>query len=104
MKTISTFAAILIALSSASVVTPARADADDAAWIKKCVSDNKREGATAQVVAAYCACMNDKMSSSETLSITAWEQSHPEGNGGVRQGIRLEVIFEMGLRRREPSR
>ena len=40
MKTISTFAAIFITLSSATVVTPARADADDAAWIKKCVSDN----------------------------------------------------------------
>ena len=77
MKMFSTFAAILIALSSASVVTPARADADDAAWIKKCVGDNKREGATAEVVAAYCGCMNEKMSSSETLSITAWEKKHP---------------------------
>jgi hypothetical protein len=57
---------------------PAFADADDAAWIKKCVADNKREGATATVVAAYCACMNDKMSSDETLSITAWEKTHPK--------------------------
>ena len=104
MKTISTFAAILIALNSASVVTPARADADDAAWIKKCVSDNKREGATAPVVAAYCACMNEKMSSSETLSITAWEKSHPVEMGGMRQGIRLEVISRLERRRREPSR
>jgi len=77
MKAITTFAAVLIALSSASVVTPARADADDAAWIKKCVSDNKREGATPAVVAAYCSCMNGKMSNTEILSITAWEKTHP---------------------------
>ena len=64
-------------LSSAFAVTPARADADDAAWIKRCVSDNKREGATPEVVAAYCSCMNGKMGSNETLSITAWEQTHP---------------------------
>ncbi|MDR3372997.1 MAG: hypothetical protein P4L98_04635 [Ancalomicrobiaceae bacterium] len=56
---------------------PAFADADDAAWIKKCVSDNKREGATPEVVAAYCGCMNGKMSSNETQSITTWEKSHP---------------------------
>ena len=56
---------------------PAFADADDAAWIKKCVSDNKREGATPEVVAAYCSCMNGKMSANETLSITAWESTHP---------------------------
>jgi len=37
------------ALVSASPAT--HADADDAAWIKKCVSDNKREGATPEVVA-----------------------------------------------------
>jgi hypothetical protein len=71
------FAAVLIALSSAYVTTPARADADDAAWIKKCVGDNKREGATPEVVAAYCSCMNGKMSNDETLSITAWEKTHP---------------------------
>jgi len=64
-------------LGVASAITPAYADADDAAWIKKCVSDNKREGATPEVVAAYCSCMNGKMSSKETLSVSAWETSHP---------------------------
>ena len=29
------------------------------------------------MVTAYCSCMNNKMSSSETLSITAWEKAHP---------------------------
>jgi hypothetical protein len=77
MKATLTLFAVLIGLGLASSITPARADADDAAWIKKCVNDNKREGATPEVVAAYCACMNGKMSSNETLSITAWEKTHP---------------------------
>jgi len=67
----------VMGLGFASSITPALADADDAAWIKKCVGDNKREGATPEVVAAWCSCMNNKMSSEETLSITAWEKSHP---------------------------
>ena len=68
---------VLISLGLASFITPARADADDAAWIKKCVNDNKKEGATADVVTAYCTCMNGKMSSNETLSVTTWEKLHP---------------------------
>jgi len=62
---------LVMGLGFASSITPALADADDAAWIKKCVGDNKREGATPEVVAAWCSCMNNKMSSEETLSITA---------------------------------
>jgi len=69
--------AALCAMSLSAVIDTAWADADDAAWIKRCVSDNKREGATPDVVAAYCACMNNKMSSDETLSITAREKTHP---------------------------
>ena len=57
-------------------VGPAFANADDAAWIKKCVDDNQDENQTATVVAAYCACMNNKMSGSETQSISDWEKSH----------------------------
>ena len=73
------FAALLLASAfiAAPLASPAFAGADDAAWIKKCVNDNKREGATPEVVAAYCACMNGKMSSDETLSVTAWEKTHP---------------------------
>ena len=77
MKAVLALAAIVGGLAFASANAPARADSDDAAWIKKCVNDNKREGATPEVVAAYCACMNGKMSSSETLSVTAWEKTHP---------------------------
>ena len=68
---------LLGGLGLSAFATPALADGDDAAWIKKCVSDNKREGATPEVVAAYCSCMNGKMSSNETLSVTAWEKTHP---------------------------
>jgi hypothetical protein len=50
--------------------------ADDAARIKQCVADNQGEGQTATVVAAYCSCMSNKMSASETQSITTWENSH----------------------------
>ena len=76
----SAVAAFLIAASFVAVspISPALANADDAAWIKRCVNDNKRGGATPEVVAAYCSCMNGKMSTSETLSITAWEKTHPD--------------------------
>jgi hypothetical protein len=67
----------LAGLGMVAASTPAFANADDAAWIKKCVADNKDEGAKASVVAAYCACMTEKMSSDETLSVTAWEKTHP---------------------------
>ncbi len=69
---------VLAVFATSGMAAPAFADGDDAAWIKKCVSDNKREGATPEVVAAYCSCMNGKMSSSETLSVTAWEKTHPD--------------------------
>ena len=72
MKAFVSVTIVLLGIGFAATATPALADADDAAWIKKCVGDNKREGATPEVVAAYCSCMNGKMSSNETLSITAW--------------------------------
>jgi hypothetical protein len=65
------------ALGATIAVGPAYANSDDVKWIAKCVSDNSDQGQSAQVISAYCTCMNDKMSSSETLSITAWEKSHP---------------------------
>jgi hypothetical protein len=77
MRAALVLAAFLSSFPIVGVSTPALAGADDAAWIKKCVSDNKREGATPEVVAAYCSCMNGKMSSDETLSVTAWEKTHP---------------------------
>ena len=55
---------------------PAFAGPDDAAWVARCVSDNKDEKATVEVITKYCTCMNSKMSDNETLSITAWEKTH----------------------------
>jgi hypothetical protein len=73
--------ALLIAVSALSLsggLTAAYANADDDAWIAKCISDNKdEEGATPAITKAYCTCMDNKMSSNETKSITQWEKSHP---------------------------
>ena len=77
MKTSIAFFAVLLALGFASSTTPARADADDVAWIAKCMRDNQKESATPDVINKWCTCMNNKMSSGETLSISAWEKSHP---------------------------
>lgn len=72
-------AACLIAVSFVAIapIGPAFANADDDAWIAKCVGDNADQGQSAETIAVYCSCMNGKMSSSETLSITAWEKKHP---------------------------
>jgi hypothetical protein len=53
-------------------------DADDTKWIAKCIKDNKNEGAKEEVVYKYCECMNSKMDSNETQSISQWEKSHPK--------------------------
>jgi hypothetical protein len=51
-------------------------DTDDAKWVAQCVSDNKDEKAAVEVISKYCTCMNSKMSSNETKSITQWEKTH----------------------------
>ena len=65
-----------VALSVAMAGGPARADADDAKWVAQCVRDNKDEGQTVGVITTYCTCMNNKMSSNETRSITQWEKAN----------------------------
>jgi hypothetical protein len=77
MKLTFSVLAILMSLGLMSPVTPARADADDVAWIAKCMRDNAKENATPDVINKWCTCMNNKMSANETLSISAWEKSHP---------------------------
>jgi hypothetical protein len=69
--------AVLSGFMLVGAVAPALANSDDAAWIRRCVSDNKDEGQSATTIAVYCSCMNNKMSSNETRSITTWEKSHP---------------------------
>jgi hypothetical protein len=55
----------------------ARADSDDVKWIAQCLKDNQDAKVDASVIQKYCSCMNDKMSSNETQSITQWEKTHP---------------------------
>jgi len=69
---------VMAALSVGMNSTAAYANSDDDAWIAQCVKDNKDEdGATPTIVKTYCTCMDNKMSSNETRSITEWEKSHP---------------------------
>ncbi len=73
MKKISLLVATLLV---GAFVSPVFADGDDLAWIGKCMIDNQKQGQSDATVKAYCTCMNNKMSSSETKSITAWEKTH----------------------------
>lgn len=61
---------------SGNAVLAQALDADDVKWINQCIADNKG-GASDAVVRKYCVCMNDKMSSNETRSITEWEKANP---------------------------
>jgi hypothetical protein len=63
---------ILALIAAALLIGPARADTteDDIKWVNQCIADNKKEGATEDVVRKYCVCMNNAMSNSETKSIS----------------------------------
>lgn len=65
-------------LANSSVVMAQAMNQDDLAWINRCVSDNKRQGASPEVVRKYCICMNEKMDDNERLSISAWEKKNPD--------------------------
>ena len=58
------------------LIGTARGDSDDIKWIAQCLKDNQAAKVDASVIQKYCACMNDKMSSNETQSITQWEKTH----------------------------
>jgi hypothetical protein len=70
--------AVAVALSNPSSALAQAMTADDLAWINRCVADNKRSGATPEVVRKYCICMNEEMDDNERLSISAWEKKNPE--------------------------
>lgn len=59
-----------------AMIGGARADSDDIKWIAQCMKDNQDAKVDASVIQKYCSCMNDKMSSNETKSITEWEKTH----------------------------
>ena len=67
------FACAVAVLGSSNLAV---AGPDDAKWVAQCVSDNKDEKASVEVIAKYCTCMNNKMSDNETQSITQWEKTH----------------------------
>jgi hypothetical protein len=79
MKPFPTLVLATAALAAVLSSQPAFAQqtADDVKWIKECVADNKDEGQTAPVILGYCSCMNNKMSSNETRSVTQWEKANP---------------------------
>ncbi|WP_454915347.1 hypothetical protein [Xanthobacter sediminis] len=68
---------IVAAVTMTGAVARAQQTADDIKWITQCVDDNKDEGQASPVVLAYCTCMNGKMSSNETRSVTQWEKANP---------------------------
>ena len=61
----------------ASSVAFADTTEDDVNWINQCMADNKREGASEDVVRKYCVCMDNAMAKDETKSITEWEKTTP---------------------------
>lgn len=67
--------AVLFAVATASAATAETAD--DRKWVKQCLVDNKEAKVSISVVTSYCTCMNNKMSDTETRSITEWEKSNP---------------------------
>jgi hypothetical protein len=81
----------LVLLAACALSVPASAqqmNADDMKWINRCISDNKGEaGGTPRVVRAYCVCMNEKMDSNETRTITQWEKANP----GARQACEKQA-------------
>ena len=67
----------LLVLFSLLLSGLAMAGADDTKWVAKCISDNADAKVAPDVVAKYCACMNNQMDEKETQSISTWEKSHP---------------------------
>lgn len=74
MKALLSATALLSVLCAATLTF---AGSDDAKWVAQCISDNQDAKVSIEVITKYCTCMNNKMDDNETLSITAWEKTHP---------------------------
>lgn len=70
--------AVFFVVAFIAVSGQSYADVYDEVWIKQCIADNQGQGQTSETIRIYCTCMNDKMSSHETRSVTQWERTHPE--------------------------
>jgi hypothetical protein len=68
-------AVLFLAASLAAGNAALAATGDEAKWINACVKDNRGEADDA-VIVKYCTCMNNKMDSNDTQSITQWEKTH----------------------------
>ena len=88
--------AAVLGLGFLSVSAPARADSDDIVWIAQCEKDNASEGAAESVIHKYCVCMDNKMSSEETKSVTDWEKTHPTEMAACDKEFLLEIGFPRG--------
>jgi hypothetical protein len=75
-KILATFALAAFLAGASSAL--AQMTADDLKWINQCIADNRRQGASAEVVRKYCICMNEKMDDNEKKSITQWEKENPK--------------------------
>ena len=107
MKSVVTLVAVAAAFIAFATLHPvlAQQNADDVKWITECVSDNNDEGQTAPVILAYCTCMNNKMSSNETRSITQWEKSNPRAvESCARSGMEGQVTALMFGAQRQNGR
>ena len=68
----------VVGLTTSNMALAQAMNQDDMRWINQCIRDNRGEpGGTPAVVRAYCICMNEKMDSNETRSISQWERSNP---------------------------
>lgn len=79
------FSALLLAGSVLAGTAALAQSADDKKWVNQCLSDNKDAKVAASIVAAYCTCMNSKMSDNETRSITQWEKANPNARKACEQ-------------------
>ena len=70
-------AVLASAILSLLIMPSAWANSDDAKWIRQCVSDNSDQHQSAETIASYCSCMDNKMPESETRTVTQWEKTHP---------------------------
>ncbi len=57
--------------------TYAFGDSYDAEWVAECILDNRTANVSVEVITKYCVCMNNKMSRSESRSVSEWEKTHP---------------------------
>ncbi|CAO3406137.1 hypothetical protein [Azospirillum largimobile] len=69
--------------------SPSMAD-DNAKWVAQCMKDNADAKVSEAVVNKYCVCMNDKMDSNETLTITQWEKANPEARNACEKAAGWE--------------